>query len=116
LVDVEAIDEDGNRNPIALNNVSFTLSGEATWRGGIARGPGNYILSTELPVENGVNRVLLRSTTQPGEVTLDAVSDGLESASITLNTVAFNTTGGLSKELPSDGLKYNLSRGPTPKG
>lgn len=116
LVDVEAVDEDGNRNPIALNNVSFTLSGEATWRGGIARGPGNYILSTELPVENGVNRVLLRSTTEPGEVTLDAVSDGLESASITLNTVAFNTTGGLSKELPSDGLKSNLSRGPTPKG
>lgn len=116
LVDVEIIDADGNRNPIALNTVNFTLSGEATWRGGIAQGPSNYILSTDLPVENGVNRVILRSTTESGEVTLDAVSDGLESASITLNTVAHNTTGGLSEEFPSDGLTSNLSRGPTPEG
>ncbi|KAK2760355.1 hypothetical protein FQN54_002425 [Arachnomyces sp. PD_36] len=116
LVDVEVVDADGNRNPIALNMVNFTLSGAATWRGGIARGPDNYILSTGLPVENGVNRVLLRSTTEAGEVTLDAVSDGLESDSITLNTVAFNTTGGLSLGFPSDGLDANLSRGPTPKG
>ncbi|MEK7723278.1 MAG: sugar-binding domain-containing protein, partial [Acidobacteriota bacterium] len=51
LVDVEAVDKDGNRNPIALNLINFELSGEGEWRGGIAQGKDNYILSKSLPVE-----------------------------------------------------------------
>lgn len=116
LVDVEVVDSNGVRCPTALNLIDFTLSGEATWRGGIAVGENNYILSTELPVENGVNRVLLRSTTVPGKVSLSASSDGLSSASIDLDTVGSHSTFGLSRELPADGLPSNLSRGPTPSG
>ncbi|KAL4742861.1 beta-galactosidase [Aspergillus similis] len=86
LVDVEVVDEDGQRVPIALNEIDFTLSGEATWRGGIAQGHENYILSKTLPVENGINRVLLRSTTQAGKVILRAASGELKSASNTLTT------------------------------
>ena len=49
LVDVEVVDKDGNRNPIALNLINFTLTGEGEWRGGIAQGPDNYILSKSQP-------------------------------------------------------------------
>lgn len=117
LIDVEVVDEDGQRVPIALNDIDFTLSGEATWRGGIAQGPDdNYILSKTLPVENGVNRVLLRSTTQAGKATLEAKSNDLESASITLNTKPIEVENGLSSYIPGRDLQPNLSRGPTPSG
>ncbi|KAL4816362.1 hypothetical protein BDW67DRAFT_191000 [Aspergillus spinulosporus] len=116
LVDVEVVDEDGQRVPIALNEIDFTLSGEATWRGGIAQGPGNYILSQTLPVENGINRVLLRSTTQAGKVSLRAASEGLKSAAITLTTKPISVDSGLSTFIPGKDLQPNLSRGPTPAG
>lgn len=116
LIDVEVVDSNGKRNPIALNTISFKLSGEAEWRGGIAQGPDNYILSKTLPVENGVNRVLLRSTTKAGNIVLEASSDGLTSASITLSTRSFPVTDGLSTVLPSADLPADLSRGPTPGG
>ncbi len=59
LVEVEVVDAAGNRCPTALNMIHFDLSGPAEWRGGIAQGPGNYILSKDLPVECGVNRILM---------------------------------------------------------
>ncbi|KAL4934715.1 putative cell-associated beta-galactosidase [Aspergillus undulatus] len=116
LVDVEVVDDNGQRVPVAHNEIDFKLSGEAAWRGGLAQGPGNYILSEILPVENGVNRVLLRSTTQAGEVILRAESDGLEPASITLSTEPITVEGGLSTFIPGKDLQPNLSRGPTPLG
>jgi beta-galactosidase len=116
LVDVEVVDEDGQRVPFALNEIDFTLSGAATWRGCIAQGPDNYILSKTLPVENGINRVLLRSTTQAGKVILRAASEGLKSASITLTTKPISVDGGLSTFIPGKDLQPNLSRGPTPAG
>ncbi len=45
LVDVEVVDAAGNRCPTALNLIDFSLAGPAEWRGGIAQGPDNYILS-----------------------------------------------------------------------
>lgn len=116
LVDVEVIDKDGNRNPIALNLINFELSGEGEWRGGIAQGKDNYILSKSLPVENGVNRVLIRSTRRGGKIVLKATADRLKSAEIELNSKPFKTENGLSSTFPSDNLPVNLSRGATPLG
>ncbi|KAL5049787.1 glycoside hydrolase superfamily [Aspergillus fruticulosus] len=116
LVDAEVVDDNGQRVPIALNEIDFTLSGEATWRGGIAQGPENYVLSKTLPVQNGVNRVLLRSTTQAGKVALRAESEGLKSASIALTTKSISVDNGLSTFMPGKDLQPNLSRGPTPAG
>lgn len=45
LVDVEVVDAEGRRCPTALTPIHFELDGPAEWRGGIAQGPGNYILS-----------------------------------------------------------------------
>jgi hypothetical protein len=90
------------------------MSGPAEWRGGIAQGPGNYILSHSLPVECGVNRVLIRSTPQPGKITLTAKATGLKLAAIELQTSPVNVAAGLATELPGDGLHSGLKRGPTP--
>ncbi|RYP61564.1 hypothetical protein DL771_010085 [Monosporascus sp. 5C6A] len=91
LLDGEVVHEEGNRVPTALNIVDFELSGEATWRGGIAKG---------------------RTTT----VELVARSEGLASASISLDTKEFRSADGLSLGLPGDALPGYLSRGPTPQG
>ena len=116
LVDVEVVDKDGNRCPTALNLINFKLSGEAEWRGGIAQGPSNFILKKSLPVENGVNRVLIRSTTKAGKIVLSASGERLRSAEIELASKPFAGTHGLSFEMPSDNLPVDLSRGPTPSG
>jgi len=114
LVQVEVVDAQGNRCPIALNMINFELNGPAEWRGGIAQGSDNYILAKQLPVEGGVNRVLIRSTTTPGKINLIAKADGLQPASIILETLPFQVQDGLSTQLPADGLPSNLKRGATP--
>lgn len=116
LIEVEVVDEEGRRNPIAFDEIEFELDGPAEWRGGIAKGPDNYVLSKELPVELGVNRVLIRSTREAGTVTLTARSEGLKSATVELETEPIETTGGLTPRLPGEGLPANLDRGPTPEG
>ncbi|MCU7550646.1 DUF4982 domain-containing protein [Chitinophagaceae bacterium LB-8] len=114
LVEVEVVDAQGNRCPTALNTINFSLQGPAEWRGGMAQGPDNCILAQSLPVENGVNRILIRSTSKPGLVTLKASADSLKSAAISITAQPFATENGLTKVLPSTALPYNLERGPTP--
>ena len=120
LVSVEVVDSQGRRCPLDNRLIRFALEGPAEWRGGIAapmerdsmetfqggENPfGNYVLSRELPVECGINRVLVRTTTTPGTITLTAHADGLPSATLTLcanSPVATRT------------LPLHLDRGPTP--
>lgn len=118
LVEVEVVDAEGRRVPVAMNPVEFTLDGPAEWRGGIAQGPDNHILSQTLPVECGVNRVLLRSTTEPGTITLRATSPGLAPAELTLvsHPMPDEVSPGLQPRLPDAGLEPSLVRGPTPEG
>jgi hypothetical protein len=140
LVDVEVVDAAGNRCPTALNPVHFTLTGAAEWRGGISQGSAtpvpadiaasdrargginptpllhedNYILSKTLPVEDGVNRVILRSLPGAGKIELRAEAEGLKSAEIELSSHAVPEQDGLSTVMPDAGLPSNLTRGPTP--
>lgn len=144
LVDVEVVDAKGRRVPTANDKIAFALDGPAEWRGGIAQGdssgkpraekpvqqesiPGttsyagtarnedNYVLSRTLPVEGGVNRVLLRGGTTKGTVRLTATADGLRSATIEIPAVLPATAkGGLSTDFPEDHQPGLLTRGPTP--
>lgn len=114
LIQVEVVDKDGQRCPLDNRTIQFTLKGQAEWRGGIAQGKNNHILDTNLPVECGINRALIRSTTAAGKVTLTAQAKGLLSASLTLETVPVKVTGGLSTCLPQATLKGRLDRGETP--
>lgn len=116
LFEVEIVDKQGNRCPTALNLIDFTLTGEAEWRGGIAQGPDNYILAKSLPVEGGVNRVLIRTTTKAGKISLKATSGDLGPAEVQLMSKPFLATNGLSSDFSSNGLPSYLDRGPTPLG
>ncbi len=114
LIEVEVVDKNGQRCPTALNTIRFSLEGEAEWRGGIAQGPDNFILSKELPVECGVNRVLIRSTRNAGKIVVQAMADSLLPATIQLASVPIPIVDGLTHYFQTEGLKNNLSRGKTP--
>ena len=114
LVQVEVVDKNGKRCPLDNRMISFLLEGEAEWRGGIAQGSGNYILSKELPVECGINRALLRSTTKAGKITVTARAEGLPEAKLALETLPVTLVGGLSDYLPQYTLKGDLRKGETP--
>lgn len=144
LVDVEVVDARGQRVPTAFNPIDFRLDGPAEWRGGMAQGDSsgrpratvatmgktelgvtpttgtareqdNYILSKHLPVEVGINRVLIRSATRAGQVRLTATAAGLTSASLSVRSVAAPVTAGLSTMFPEDAQPSDLSRGPAPR-
>lgn len=115
LIDVEVVDENGDRNPIAFNKIDFELEGPAKWRGGIAQGPDNYILAKSLPVELGINRVLIRSTSEAGTIKLHAKSKDLKPASVQIETKAVKVVDGLTDNNPAANLPSYLDRGPTPK-
>lgn len=114
LVQVEVVDAQGRRCPLANDLIHFTLDGPAEWRGGIAQGPDNYILSEDLPVECGVNRVLLRSHTRSGQIVLKAEGKGLQPAELALSTESIEVENGLSTYIPGDCLAGRLTRGETP--
>ncbi|MDE6341314.1 MAG: DUF4982 domain-containing protein [Muribaculaceae bacterium] len=114
LIQVEVVDAMGRRCPLDNRMINFSVEGPAEWRGGIAQGPDNFILSRSLPVECGINRALIRSTTDPGEILITASAWDLPDASITLNTLPVDVTGGLSSYKPAETLKGRLDMGPTP--
>lgn len=115
MIDVEVVDAQGRRVPTALDTIDFTVTGPADWRGGIAQGAeDNHVLSTTLPVEGGVNRVLVRSTTVPGDIRIVAQAAGLRPAQVDLTTHAAPAPNGMSPTLVGAGEPLNLSRGPTP--
>jgi beta-galactosidase len=116
MIEFEIVDKEGNRCPTALNMVDFEIDGPGEWKGGIAQGPNNYILSKSLPAEGGVNRVLIRSLeNKPGLVRVKAKSNGLQASNITLESKAVTIENGLSLAIPSNQLSSNLKRGASPK-
>src|SRR5574344_1147606 len=114
LVQVEVVDQQGRRCPLDNRLIHFNLKGCAEWRGGMAQGKDNYVLSDTLPVECGVNRVMLRSIPQSGNVYLSATAEGMAKADITLSTKPVSVNNGLSSYIPSQELKGCLDRGETP--
>lgn len=114
LLQVEVADAEGNRCPLANNLIHFMVEGPAEWRGGIAQGSDNYILSEKLPVECGVNRALLRSSVTAGKVVVRAEAEGLASASLELVSSPVEVQNGLSTYIPGDDLEGSLDRGETP--
>lgn len=114
IVQVEVVDANGQRCPLANDMISFELDGPAEWRGGIAQGDGNYALAKELPVECGITRVLIRSGFESGKVKLTASAKGLGSETVEFETIPVEVKNGLSTHNPSAALKSRLDRGETP--
>ena len=114
LVQIEVVDENGDRCPLANNMVKFDLQGPAEWRGGIAQGKDNYVLSKELPVECGITRVMIRTTDKSGKIILKAEAEGLLSNEITFETKPVKVRNGLSSYFPAQNLPSRFDRGETP--
>lgn len=114
IVQVEVVHNDGCRCPLANDLINFSLTGQGEWLGGIAQGPDNYVFSKVLPVECGINRVVIRSTPKAGNITLKAFAKGLTSSEISFKSLRVNTKGGLSSFIPANMLSGILDRGATP--
>jgi len=150
IAEIEAVDKNGQRCPLAHDMVTFAVKGPGDYLGGVsgvvsdeekalnaAAKPAtegeitaegghskdtNGVLSKELMLEAGVIRVMVRSTTEAGDVTLTATAKGYKPASLTATTSAVPVKDGFyvdaqgkaieaawQNELPCD-----LSRGETP--
>lgn len=105
-VQIEVVDKNGQRCPLDNRLIQWTLTGEGEWRGGIGKTPegDNYILENSVPVEAGVSRVLVRSTTRAGEIRLVAHAKGMQDAEVKWN----------SSEEEQGLLPCRLTRGETP--
>ena len=135
LFEVEVLDKQGRRCPLDDRMIHFELWGEGKWIGGIGtrnnkemqrpddnRPAGlldaaatknvsdNYVGAINLPVECGVNRVLVRSTVNAGDINVSAYAEGVKPAYITVNSEKVNS----EECLPQLSLKGRLERGETP--
>lgn len=113
LVQVEVVDDKGNRCPTALNMIDFALEGEGIYVGGIAQGPDNYIGKSSLPVECGVNRIFVRATEKAGIIKVKASSEGLKNGAIEIKTIPMDIAK-LSTSMPNENLPSYIEKGPTP--
>ena len=93
--DVEVVDAKGRRCPTDEARVDFKLDGPAIWRGGYNSGITNSINNFWLNTECGVNRVAIRSTLQPGTITLTATRAGLDPATVEIESHPVEIKDGL---------------------
>lgn len=113
LVEFEVVDAQGHRCPLANDTITFELHGPAEWRGGIAQGTDNFVLAKALPVEAGVNRVMVRSTIEPGAISLTASSKNYKDVKVEWKSKKTDTNT-LSSFNPSEALEGYTKRGATP--
>jgi hypothetical protein len=102
LVETETIDNKGRRTPLSHNTINYRIEGPAVWRGGIwEEDVPKYAGSLDLPVINGIHRVIVRSTTQAGKIKITASSEGLKQTSVTLESKDAALLNGYSSILPA---------------
>jgi beta-galactosidase len=97
LVDVEVVDEHGQRCPTDDARIDFTVTGPAVWRGGYNSGKTKSTNNLYLNTECGINRVALRSTSKAGTVAITAARDGLEGGELKLENKPVTVTSGLTE-------------------
>jgi beta-galactosidase len=101
LVDVEAVDDHGERCPTLQQRVDFDMAGPGVWRGGYNSGRTNSINNPFLELECGINRVAVRATRVPGTINVSARCGSLKPASVTLTSQAVVVDNGASVRLPA---------------
>ena len=136
LVEVEVVDKEGRRCPLDDRMILFHMAGEGRWIGGIGTRNNkemqrpdtqsreglldaaatknvsdNYVGSYMLPVECGVNRVLVGSTVNAGDINVSVWAEGLKPAYAKLTTEAVN----VAEYQPRLTLPGRLDRGETPQ-
>ncbi len=97
LIDVEVVDAQGRRCPTDDARIDFTCSGPAIWRGGYNSGKTNTTNNLYLNTECGINRVAIRATTTAGKITVTAKREGLQPATVEIESKSTAVTNGLAK-------------------
>ncbi len=95
FLNVEVVDAKGQRCPTDDARIDFTGTGPVIWRGGYNSGKLDSTNNLYLSTKCGINRVFVRSTLTPGEITLTATRKGLQPATIQLTTKPITLTDGL---------------------
>jgi beta-galactosidase len=95
LLDIEVVDEAGQRCPTDDERVDFTCTGPAIWRGGYNSGKVGSTNNLYVNTECGINRVSLRTTLEAGKISITASREGLKSASVSLESQPVQLVGGL---------------------
>ena len=126
IAEIEVVDKQGRRCPLANDMITFSLNGNGEWLGGLS-GDGadsidNRVLNRELPVEAGVCRVMIRSTTNAGTIILTANAKGFKPAQLIIATTKTPTKdgfyvddkGNVTEAAWQEELPVCLSRGETP--
>jgi beta-galactosidase len=101
LIDVEAVDANGERCPTFQQRVDFECEGAGVWRGGYNSGKIKSTNNLFLDLEAGINRVAVRATRAGGSVTVKARSEGLAPGSITIEARPVSVEQGMTSELPA---------------
>jgi beta-galactosidase len=101
LIDVEAVDANGERCPTFSQRVNFSCAGPAIWRGGYDSGKENSINQKSLDLECGLNRVAVRSTLASGEISVTATCPGLKAARTLIPSHRLAVSGGYSRVMPA---------------
>jgi len=100
LVDFEVVDSQGRRCPTDEARVDFAVDGPAVWRGGLNSAMLDSTNNLYLSTECGINRVAIRSTQNPGTITLKATRDGLTPAEVKIESKPAEIADGLETHLP----------------
>jgi beta-galactosidase len=108
LLDVEAVDANGERCPTFEQRVDFETTGPAVWRGGYNSGKLNSVNNPWLTLEAGINRVAVRATRTAGNVTVRAKASGLKDGTIELTSKPFNADDGISTVMPAN-IRFPLA-------
>lgn len=95
IIDFEVVDNQGNRCPTDEARVDFAIQGPAVWRGGLNSALPNSTNNVYLNTECGINRVAIRSTLTPGEISLTATREGLTPATIRIQSKPVTIMNGL---------------------
>ena len=102
LIETEVVDKDGRRCPLAMNLINYKVDGPAVWRGGIwEEDVKKYANQQDLPVINGIHRVIVRSTQQSGTIQITAMSEGLKSATVAMTAHDAGLKYGVAQALPA---------------
>jgi len=94
LLDIEAVDANGERCPTFEKRIAFSLLGPGIWRGGYNSGKVKSINNSWLTIECGINRVAVRSTRTAAPITVTAKCGDLKPAAVTLTPIPVDVQGG----------------------
>jgi beta-galactosidase len=110
LIDFEVVDAQGRRCPTDEARVDFAVSGPVIWRGGFNAAKLNTTNNLYLDTECGINRVAIRSTFTPGQITVSATRTGLTGAKLNIDSKPVTIADGLMLAMPQRLPGFNNSK------